>query len=213
VKLIIRLYVKETRRPLKAFISASAIGYYGAISTEQVFTELEPAAHDFLGKTCKLWEDSVDQFSELKIRTVKIRTGVVLASKGGALAKIIQPVKMGIGSALGNGNQYIPWIHIQDLCNIYLKAIEDNTISGAYNAVAPDNKTNKEFISILARELKKPLLFPNIPAFALQLIFGQRSEMLLKGSRISSLKIIETGFRFNFPSLENAIKDLIRKKK
>ncbi len=197
--------IKEQNKNLKAFISASAIGYYGTITSNKVFTETDHPANDFLGKTCQQWEQSTDKFKELGIRTVKIRTGVVLTKQGGALAKMIKPVKIGIGSALDNGKQYLPWIHISDLCNIYIKAIEDTKMTGAYNAVAPDHKTNKEFTRTLAHVLKRPFWFPNVPAILMKLMFGKMSDILLKGSRISADKIKATGYDFLFTDLENAL--------
>ncbi|MFZ4741770.1 MAG: TIGR01777 family oxidoreductase [Bacteroidales bacterium] len=203
--------VKENNHKIKAFISASAIGYYGSITSNKIFTETDPSADDFQGECCRKWEEVADKFADSGIRTVKIRTGVVLTKQGGALSKMIIPVKMGIGSALGNGKQYIPWIHIDDLCNIYFKAIEDNQMNGAYNAVAPNHKTNIEFTRLLAKVLKKPFWFPHVPAFLLKILFGNMSEILLKGSRISSDKIKETGYNFLFPNLENALNNLIGK--
>jgi hypothetical protein len=205
--------IQNNNKTLKAFITASAVGYYGAITSDKIFTETDPAANDFLGKTCKLWEQSADQFNELGIRTVKIRTGVVLTKQGGALAKMVAPVKMGIGSALGSGKQYLPWIHIEDLCQIYIKAIEDIEMKGAYNAVAPDDKTNKEFTHTLAQTLNKPFWFPNVPAFILKMLFGKMSDILLLGSRISSAKIIATNFTFKFANLESALNNLFKAEK
>lgn len=204
--------VKENKNKLKIFISASAIGYYGAITSDKVFTETDPPANDFLGETCKQWEQSVDKFEELGIRTVKIRTGVVLSKQGGALEKMMTTVKMGIGSALGSGKQYMPWIHIDDLCGIYIKAIENTQMNGVYNAVAPDHKTNMDYVKILARLLKKPLWLPNVPSIALKIIFGSMSEIILKGSRVSSEKIRAAGYNFLFPDLESALTDLVEKK-
>lgn len=201
--------IKENKHKLKAFISASAVGYYGAITSDKIFSETDPPADDFLGETCRQWEQSADRFEELGIRTVKIRTAPVLTKQGGALAKMITPVKMGIGSAIGNGKQYLPWIHINDLCGIYIKAIEDMQMNGAYNAVAPDHRVNEDFIRTLARVLKKPFWFPNIPAIAMKIIFGRMSEVVLKGSRVSSDKIRKAGYIFQFPDLENALTDLV----
>lgn len=201
--------LKENTNQVKAFISASAIGYYGAISTEKVFSENDQPANDFLGETCRQWEQSADRFEELGIRVVKIRTGLVLAKHGGALAKMITPIKLGIGSAIGNGRQYLPWVHIEDLCDIYIKAIEDIQINGAYNAVAPDHKTNRDFAETLAHVLKKPLWFPNIPAILMKIIFGKMSVMLLKGSRVSSEKITNAGYKFKFPHIKEALVNLL----
>ncbi|NVN96386.1 MAG: TIGR01777 family protein [Bacteroidetes bacterium] len=200
--------VKQTNPNLKAFISASAIGYYGSITSSKVFTETDAPADDFLGETCRQWEQAADKFETSGIRTVKIRTGVVLTSEGGALAKMIIPVKIGIASAIGSGKQYLPWIHIDDLCGIYIKAIEDNQMSGAYNAVAPEHQTNKEFTLTLAQTLNKPFWYFNIPAIAMKILFGEMSAILLKGSRISSGKIQTAGYQFIFPTLKSALKDL-----
>ena len=193
---------------LRAFITASAIGYYGAKTYDKVFSETDPPADDFLGQTCKKWEQVADRFADIGIRTVKIRTGVVLAKQGGVLPKIIIPIKLGIGSAIGDGNQYLPWIHIDDLCSIYVKAIEDTQMSSAFNAVAPEHKTNKQFIETVARNLDRPLWFPKIPAIAIKVILGKMSEMILTGSRISSDKIKNSGFVFRYPNLESALKQL-----
>jgi hypothetical protein len=193
---------------LRAFITASAIGYYGAATYDKIFSETEPAADDFLGQTCKLWEQVADRFTDIGIRTVKIRTGVVLAKQGGVLPKIVIPIKLGIGSAIGEGNQYFPWIHIDDLCSIYIKAIEDTQMIGAFNAVAPEQKTNKQFIETIAHYMDKPFWFPKIPAFAIKVIFGKMSEMILNGSRISSDKIKISGFVFKYPKLESALEKL-----
>lgn len=193
---------------LKAFISASATGYYGAVTTDHIFTENDPAATDFLGETCRLWEAAADRFQELGVRTVKLRTGVVLTAKGGALAKMSLPVKLGLGSAMGSGAQYLPWIHIDDLCSIYIKAIEDAQMQGAFNAVAPDQINNKEFTRSLARALQKPFWLPPIPALLMKLLFGEMSSLLLKGSRVSADKITQAGYSFRFPKLEEAFRDL-----
>jgi uncharacterized protein len=204
--------IQKQGKILKAFISASAIGYYGATTSDRIFTETDPPANDFLGDTCRKWEQMIDRFKDSGIRTVKIRTGVVLSRQEGALKKMIAPVKMGIGAPLGSGKQYLPWIHIDDLCGIYLKAVEDIQIEGAYNAVAPDHKTNEEFTRTLARVLNKPFAFPNVPAITIKLMFGKMSSILLEGSRISSDKIKSAGYDFLFPGLEGTLADLLIEK-
>lgn len=200
--------VQETGTRLKAFITASGIGYYGAITSERIFRETDPPSVDFAGEICRQWENAADRFEEQGIRTVKIRTGIVVTGKGGAVGRMITPVRMGIGSALGTGNQYLPWIHIEDLCNIYTMAIENRSLTGAFNAVAPEHKTNKEFLQTLASILGKPFFFPDIPAFVLRIIFGEMSGILLGGSRISCEKIIASGYSFRFPDLEGAFRNL-----
>ncbi len=163
---------------------------------------------DFLGETCNSWEQAADKFSGIGVRTVKIRTGVVLSKEGGALSKLLLPVKLGLASAIGTGKQYMPWIHLDDLCDIYIQAIEDQALSGAYNAVAPEPITNKEFTRKMAQALHKPFWFPNIPAFVMKMLLGEMSTMLLKGSRVSSEKIQAAGYTFQFPELESALKDV-----
>ena len=199
---------KSTHQP-QAFISASAIGYYGAVTSDHLFTETDLAANDFLGNTCRQWESEVDKFSEIGIRTVKLRTGVVLAKEGGVLQKMKRPVEMGLGASLGNGNQYMPWIHIDDLCRIYLKAIEDSSMTGAYNAVAPEPITNKQFMQTIALVLHKKIRMPAVPSALLKLALGTMSEMLLEGSRVSSEKVVASGFQFLYPGLQNTLHNLL----
>jgi len=201
--------IKEQKKELKAFVSASAVGYYGTVTSDKIYTETDPSSDDFLGDTCKKWEQSANKFRKLNIRTVTIRTAVVLSKRGGALSRMTNLAKLGIYSALGNGKQYIPWIHIEDLCNIYIKAIEDDQMEGAYNAVAPDHKTNKEFTRTLAKVFGKPLWLPNVPAFIIRLFFGRMADIILKGSRVSSEKIQNAGFNFRFRELNVALSDLL----
>ena len=201
---------KNQQGNLKAFISSSAIGYYGSETSDRVFTETDPPGEDFLGRTCRDWEHAADRFNDLGIRSVKIRTGVVLTRRGGVLQKMLIPMKTGVGSAIGTGKQYMPWIHIDDLCDIYIKAIEDVQMDGAYNAVAPDHLTNKAFTQSLANTLSRTLWFPNIPGFVMKLLFGKMSVILLQGSRVSSKKIHAAGYRFLFPTLNGALKQLLQ---
>ena len=164
-----------------------------------------------MGHTCRQWESEVDKFEELGIRTVKIRTGIALTSAGGALEKIKKPVALGLGAPLGTGNQYMPWIHIDDLCHIYLKAIEDATMQGAYNAVAPKHATNRQLMEAIARVLDKKIRLPKIPSTVLKVVLGPMSDMLLTGSRVSSEKLIMSGYKYQFSSLQNALADLLQK--
>ena len=209
--------IKTLGHPLKAFISASAVGYYGAVTSEKIFTESDPPANDYLGETCRLWEAAADQIGQTgtvtgrTIRTVKLRTGVVLSDKGGVLEKMMQPIRYFLGAPLGNGKQYMPWIHIDDLCRIYIKAIEDEKLQGAYNAVAPAHVTNKELTKAIAKTLNKPLFLPNVPGWLLEIVLGEIGEVALKGSRVSCEKIIKAGFEFQFPELEGALNSLLKK--
>ena len=201
--------VQEKRHSLKAFVSSSAVGYYGSDPSEKEFSEKDPPGNDFLSEVCIQWEEAADQFQGTGIRTVKIRTGVVLTETGGVLSEMKGPVKSGIGSPLGSGRQYLPWIHIDDLCAIFEKAIEDNQMQGAYNAVAPDNKTNSELVQLLAKVLKKPYWFPKVPSFILKLLLGERAAIVLNGNKVSGRKIINEGFNFKYSDLETALRNLL----
>ncbi|MBN2485564.1 MAG: TIGR01777 family oxidoreductase [Bacteroidales bacterium] len=203
--------IKENKHQLKAFITASATGYYGSISTNKVFDETNLSANDFTGNVCHKWESAAANFEKLGVRTVKIRTGIVLSPQGGALSKMAAPVKLGLGAALGTGKQYIPWIHIDDLCRIYLKAVNDEMLFGAINAVAPEYVSNKLFMKTLAISLRKPFWLPAIPAFILKAIFGEMASILLNGSRVSPDKIMQSGYHFLFPSLKKALADIFPK--
>lgn len=197
----------------KAFISASAIGYYGAVTSEKIFKETDPPNYDFLSTVCVKWEEMADNFKTIGMRVVKIRTSPVLSRQGGVLDQLKKPVEFGVGAAIGNGRQYFPWIHIDDLCTIYTKAIEEERMKGAYNAAAPEHVSNEIFMETLARLMNKPFWFPKVPVFVMKLIFGEMGETALKGSRISSEKIREAGFEFLFPQLEDALKDVLGEQK
>jgi hypothetical protein len=194
---------------LKAYISASASGIYGSVTSERIFSETDPPAGDFLGTVCKSWEESADLFADKGIRTVKIRTAVVLEKSDSALSKLMMPAKFGFLVQTGSGKQYMPWIHINDLINIYVKAIEDPLMSGAYNAVAPQHVTHKEFMKALGAKMKKPVLPIPVPEFVLRTFLGEMSDVVLKGSRISDRKIISSGYNFNFGTLEEALSQIL----
>ena len=195
-----------------AFISSSAIGYYGIITSDKIYEEDDTPGNDFLAETCVKWESVVDQFETVKIRTVKIRTGIVLSTDGGALVEIAKPIKYNFGAAIGSGKQYIAWIHVEDLCNMYIHAIENESMHGAFNAVAPQHMTNKDFTKGVAHQLKKILWLPNVPAFVLKLMLGKRAQLVLEGCRVSSSKILKTGFQFKYPLLKEALQNLYSKR-
>jgi len=207
---VIHKTITDNNLRIKAFISASAIGYYGAVTSERIFTESDAAADDFLGTTCRLWEESADLFEKSGIRTVKIRTGVVIEKTDSALSMFISGARFGLFPLLGTGKQYLPWIHIADLCHIYLKALEDETINGAYNAVSPEHTDNRRFVKTLASVMKKPFISPPVPTFFLRLAMGESSVIALKGSRVSSEKLISAGYNFLYPELISALKDALK---
>jgi uncharacterized protein (TIGR01777 family) len=201
--------VREQNPPLKAFISASAVGYYGQVTSDRIFVENTKAANDFVGKTCFLWEQAAERFEDLGIRTVRLRLGIVLMENGGALEKMSKPVQMGFGAALGTGRQFIPWIHWKDVIGLFDKALSDTRMSGAYNAVAPAFTTNAEFTKALGRVLTKPIWLPNVPGFVLKVLLGERASLVLKGSRVSAEKAVTAGFEFEYSDLDKALQDLL----
>ncbi|MFN6944178.1 MAG: TIGR01777 family oxidoreductase [Cytophagaceae bacterium] len=204
---------KILEQPVKAYISASGVGYYGLNTGEKLVDENTQGGTDFLADVVKQWEKAADQFEKIKIRTVKIRTSIALSEEGGPLEKLMGPINAGIGAPLGSGKQYFPWIHIDDLCNVYIKAIEDDQMKGVYNAVAPDIVTNKELTKKTAHILHKPTIMPNVPAFILKLMMGtERAEVLLGGQKVSCKKLQDSGFSFQYPELDTALKNILNNK-
>lgn len=193
----------------KTVITASAIGYYGADTSDKIFAEDDEPGNDFQGEVCQQWESSSRKFSELGVRNLQLRFGVVLSTMGGALPKIIFPIKFGVGSALGSGNQFVPWVHIDDVLKIIEWLILNENLSGPYNVVAPEYKTYKEFVKAIADKLGKPLFMPNVPSFFLKLVLGEMSQVILEGNRISSEKIVDSGYKFNFSTLEQAFSKML----
>ncbi|MET3027544.1 TIGR01777 family oxidoreductase [Flavobacterium sp. UW10123] len=197
--------LENNNKKVDAFISASAVGIYGAVTSHKICTEDTPPADDFLGITCQKWENAADKMNSLNIRTVKIRTGIVLGKEEGFIKKMIPTFKSGFGAILGSGKQYLPWIHVEDLCQIYLKSIEDTTLEGAYNACITDNTTNARFSKTLAKLFDYSIWLPNVPPFVLKILLGKMSIAVLTGQRVSSEKIQKTGFEFQFTDLEKTL--------
>ncbi|MES2574919.1 MAG: TIGR01777 family oxidoreductase [Bacteroidota bacterium] len=209
-ELIYSVLKKDDKKP-EAFISASGLGIYGAINSEIICTENTPPANDFLGTTCQKWEAGANHIEQLGIRTIKIRTGLVLGKEEGLLKKLTPIFKLKLGSALGSGRQYMPWIHIDDLCAIYLEALINTKMSGAYNAAINDNTTNGIFSETLAKIYGYSIWLPNVPAFLLQIVLGEMAQIVLAGPRASSDKIENIGFKFKYQILENALRDCLQK--
>lgn len=201
--------LREEKHEVKSFISASAIGYYGYDTGGVEKKEDSRFGDDFLATVTKEWEAAVNELPG-DIRTVKIRIGIVFSAEGGALAEMIKPIKWYVGAPLGSGDQYMSWIHINDLCRIFAYATENDDLSGIYNAVAPNPATNKEVTKRAANKLEKPLFLPNVPGFVLKIMLGEMASMVLGGSRVSSEKIEKAGFEFNFPHLDAALNDLLK---
>ncbi|NPD45320.1 TIGR01777 family oxidoreductase [Lentimicrobium sp. S6] len=200
--------VKKKSKKIDAFISASAIGYYGTFTSDKIFKEEDAAGDDFLAETVKLWETSVQQFTMLNIPTAILRIGVVMSEKGGALVKMLKPVEMGFGAALGSGKQWMPCIALNDLARlfyfVYEQKLQNQTPQNTliYNAVVPSHISNKELMKSLAKAKKKPFFMPAVPSFVFKLIYGEMSSILLEGSRVSSDKIIGEGFNFQVTDIQ-----------
>ena len=207
------LLSRELAKPghhVRAFISASAIGLYGDAGDRLVDEETPAAAptHDFLADVSHQWELAAAPVAALGIRTVIARIGIVLSTAGGALPQIARPVKLGAGAVLGNGRQFMSWIHLDDLCRLFVAMLEDETWRGTYNAVAPHPVTNQEFTQVLAQVLHRPLVLPKVPAFGLKLALGEMSDIVLASQNVSNRKVLAQGFQFEFPELRGALEAL-----
>lgn len=206
--------LKENANNVKAIISSSAVGWYGSLQNinDKSLKETEPAANDFLGDTCRRWEDSWKPLVELNKRSVILRTGIVLSNDGGALPEFKKPLHFGIASIFGGGKQIISWIHIDDLCRMFIYAIENERLSGSYNAVAPLPVSNKKLMLKLGKTMRGIFFIPvHVPKFILKIILGERSIELLKSTNVSCEKIKSTGFTFLYPTIDAALKELSKK--
>lgn len=208
-----RLLVRQLRstgyQP-KAFISASGINYYGDDNGAHWLYESSPAGQEFLAEVCKAWEAEAAKVSELDIRQVTLRIGVVLSKEGGALSQLLTPARMGLAAPIGSGKQYMSWIHIDDFCGIVLKAMEDEQMQGAFNAVAPEPETNERFMQTLADVLDKPYIAPRVPETAIKLLMGpERAAIVLGSLRVASEKVQKSGYQFRFETLRPALNHLL----
>jgi len=203
--------LRQHPNKVKKIISASATGYYGTY-TDKTFIENDTPAEDFLGSTCAAWENSVLQMGTLGKQVVIFRTGIALSRDGGALKEFYKPLKLGFATILGGGEQWISWIHIQDLVRLYFNAIVNDHLNGIYNAVAPQPVPHKELVMTMARAAKgKSFITTYVPAFALKLALGEMSEEVLKSMKVSSQKIQNTGFVFSYPTIQQAMEQLFKK--
>ena len=200
----------EKRNPdLKSFTSASATGYYGALTTDKVFSEDDSPGGDFLARVCLEWEKAAGLFRSGGYRTSIVRTGIVLSKKGGMLRRVLPLVNMRFLPLFGNGKHYLPWIHIDDLCSVYLKILSEKDMDGVFNAVAPEHVSYRDFISSLSSAKNKKILMPPTPEFMWKVLFGKQSSMLLEGSRVSAEKIIDAGYSFSYPTMGKALSELV----
>jgi uncharacterized protein len=208
--------LQENTNKVKAVISMSGIGWYGEDETRKAsapyFKEGDPADEGFLGATCVKWENAIKPVTALNKRLVIFRTGVVLSNEGGALVEFKKPVRAGLATLLGGGDQVVSWIHIDDMCRLFLYAIENENMQGEYNAVSPQPVTNKNLMMTLAQKIKGRFYIPiYVPSFVLKLALGELSVEVLKSTKVSCEKIINTGFQFLYPSLDVALDELLKK--
>ena len=209
---LITSVVEKKNIQLKSFVGASAIGIYGMTTSETVFTETDTGKDDFLMESCIQWEHSYQQIQTLSNKSCIIRIGVVLSKNGGALKRLLPLFQFGLGSALGSGKQYMPWIHLDDLVSVFHEALFNPNYNGIYNAVSAEETTNNSFSKQLAKSLAKPFFLPRVPAFVLKLVFGEMANVLLEGSRVNNQKLIDKGFQFKHPALAEALMEIISKK-
>ena len=201
--------LKQRKHAVKTIICAAGSSYYGLDNGGKLAEEDDKAGDDFLAVVSQKWERELDKFGELGLRVVKLRAAIVLSPKGGALKKMKLPTEFYVGAVLASGKQPMTWIHIDDHCGIIMKALENDSMKGAYNSVSPNSVTNKEFTKELAAALKRRIILPHAPAFILRIMFGEMADLVLFGIRISPEKVIRAGYTFKYPDLRGALRDLI----
>jgi uncharacterized protein (TIGR01777 family) len=199
--------IEAIKAPVRTFISASAVGYYGDRNDEILYEESESGT-GFLADCCKQWEAAVDEGMKSGMRVVKLRIGIVLSKQGGALSELARPVSFFVGAPLGSGKQWMPWIHLTDLVAIFEKAIENSDYSGTFNACTPYPVTNYEFTKILAKKLFRPVWPINVPEFVLKTMLGEMSTVILNSNRTSPQKLLDMGFRFRYQGLDAALSEI-----
>ncbi len=201
--------IQKNKIPVKSFISASAVGYYPH-DYQKEFTEESAPGNDFLSLVCQKWEQEVQHFKSLGIRTARCRVGIVLSDKGGALPQIVKPIKFGFGSPLGNGKQWMPWIHLTDVAGIFVFIAENENLSGVYNAVGPYNVTNADLTKTVAQVLNRPLFLPPVPKAVLKFVLGDMAQMAVNSNKVSNKKISDAGFQYQYNNLEDALTNLLK---
>jgi uncharacterized protein (TIGR01777 family) len=201
--------IEKAENKPSAFISASAVGFYGFNTGTALVDENSRPGSDFLAEVVVDWENEVKKIESLQLRTVLLRIGIVLDAEGGALGEMLKPP---VAAPLGSGDQWMSWIHIEDLARMFVFALEKTTLQGVFNAVSPHPATNQQLTKEAASAKRKPYLGIGVPGFALKLVLGEMAAMVLGGNRVSSQKIQKAGFEFEFPELKSALKDIFSEK-
>jgi len=205
--------IKENTNHIHTIISASAIGWYGPDNEQSLidgFKETDPVDPSYLGSTCQLWEAGMQPVKAMGIRLVTLRIGIVLNKRGGALAEFIKPANFGLATILGNGKQIVSWIHQQDLCNMIMYVAAHKTIEGVYNAVAPHPVFNKTLAMTVASKIHKFYIPIYVPSFVLKIMLGEMSIEVLKSAKVSSRKIQDAGFEFEYPTIDLALTQILK---
>ncbi|MGJ4752553.1 TIGR01777 family oxidoreductase [Leptospira kmetyi] len=206
---LVSSFLKIVGTPPKVFIQGSAVGYYGSYekNTEE-FSENSPLGSDFLASLCSDWEHGIEAIAKLPVRSIRVRTGIVLSKDGGALKSMLPSFRLGLGGPIGSGDQIFSWIHIDDAVNAILFALENSNVSGVVNLTAPNPVDNEKFTKTLGKVLRRPAFF-RVPATALKILFEDGAEVLLKGQRVVPKKLQDNGYSFLYPNLEDALRALL----
>ena len=199
--------IANVKNKPSTFICSSAVGIYGNRG-DQTLTEKSAPGNDFLGQVCKTWEEEAAKVESCGMRRVSIRTGIVLSTKEGALEQMLLPFKLFVGGPLGNGRQWFPWIHIDDLINTFLFSLDNPNINGAVNGVSPNPVRMNEFAKTLGKVLHRPSFF-KVPAFALKIVLGEFANSILASTRVVPAKLNQNNFSFKYSNLHSALKDLL----
>ena len=202
-------YIKNSKNKPKLLISGSAIGYYGVNETDDIIDENSGYDNSFSSNLCQKWEASALKAEPLGIRTCLLRTGIVLGKNGGALSKMLPPFKMGLGGKLGHGEQWMPWVHLDDLVGIIIYCINNDNLKGPVNGTSPNPVINQVFTKTLGLALKRPTIFP-MPKVVIKLLMGQMGEeLLLVGKKILPQKVLDAGYDFKYKTLDDALKNIV----
>ena len=200
--------VRQASSPPAVFVQASAVGLYGYHPIDSMQEENSPIGTDFLATVCRDWENAANPARDENVRLAVARFGIVLSPKGGALARMLLPAKLGAGGRIGHGRQPFPWIHIQDAVGAIAHLLDSPSAHGPFNIVSPQRCTNGQFAQSLARAVRRPILL-FLPSFQVRLIFGEMGDMLLQGQCASAQKLLDSGFAFSFEDRDTALRDLV----
>ncbi|MDR3568317.1 MAG: TIGR01777 family oxidoreductase [Syntrophobacteraceae bacterium] len=194
----------------KILISGSAVGYYGSRMDDEFLAEEAPHGSEFMSEVCIKWEEEAQKATQAGVRVALCRFGIVLGRGGGALSMMLPAFRWMVGSSIGSGRQWMSWIHLEDLFEIFSRILCDESMSGPINCVAPNPVRNSEFAKLLSKTLGRPILLPGVPSFVLNMLLGEFANVVVKGQRVIPKKLMETGFHFKFPTLLQALEDLER---